>query len=77
MPIDFTNLVAYLNALSRDEQIDFAKKCHTTIGYMRKRISLKRPFGFEIANEISAHGIMQPQELRPADYENYVWKTKS
>ena len=76
MQIDFSPLLNYLNSLSRTEHILFAQKCHTTIGYMRKRISLKRPFGFEIANEIAYYGIMQPQDLRPTDYCNYVWKQK-
>ncbi|HEZ5040148.1 Cro/Cl family transcriptional regulator [Kingella negevensis] len=74
MNIDFSPLSNYLNSLSHDEQILFAHQCNTTIGYMRKRISLKRPFGFKIANEIAYRGIMKPQDLRPNDYFNYVWK---
>lgn len=74
MDIDFSPLSTYLNSLTYAEQVLFAQKCHTTIGYMRKRISLKRQFGFKIANEIAAHGIMKPADLRPNDYFNYVWK---
>jgi hypothetical protein len=74
MSIDFSPLSTYLNSLSYAEQMAFAQECNTTVGYMRKRISLKRPFGFKIANEIAARGIMTPQDLRPNDYLDYVWK---
>lgn len=77
MEIDFSPLLNYLNSLPHNEQVLFAQKCHTTIGYMRKRISLKRPFGFKIANEIAYNGIMRPQDLRPTDYFNYVWKQRN
>lgn len=76
MTVDFSPLLSYLNRMPRSEQIVFAKDCNTTIAYMRKRISLKRPFGFEISREIAARGIMTPQQLRPNDYENFAWERK-
>lgn len=77
MQIDFSNLSAFLNAMPKTEQIKFAKKCKTTIIYMRKRISLKKQFGFEISREIAKHGVMTPQQLRPEDYQNYIWEQQN
>jgi hypothetical protein len=34
-------LRAYLNSLSPDEQAAYAKRCGTTIGYLRKALSTK------------------------------------
>ncbi len=38
-------LRAYLNSLSQSEQSDFASKCKTTIGYLRKGLSVGQLFG--------------------------------
>lgn len=32
-------LRAYLNSLTREQQVEFATRCETTIGYLRKQIS--------------------------------------
>jgi DNA-binding transcriptional regulator YdaS (Cro superfamily) len=35
-------LLAYLNGLSRPDQIEFARRCGTTVGYLRKAISTRQ-----------------------------------
>jgi DNA-binding transcriptional regulator YdaS (Cro superfamily) len=39
------SLQAYLNALTPAEQADFARRCGTTIGYLRKAISKGQKIG--------------------------------
>ncbi|WP_167760118.1 hypothetical protein [Paraburkholderia pallida] len=41
-------LLAYLNSLSPDAQRDFARRCGTTIGYLRKAISAGQKLGLEL-----------------------------
>lgn len=74
--IDFSPLRLFLKGLSEEEKVKFASECGTSLGYMRKRMSLKKPFGFLIAKEIAARGVMTPKQLRPADYGNYIWDEK-
>ena len=38
-------LRTYLNALPRDEQANFAKRCGTSVGYLRKAISMGTAIG--------------------------------
>lgn len=38
-------LLAYLNGLSKEEQIAFADRCETSIGYLRKAISKGQKLG--------------------------------
>jgi DNA-binding transcriptional regulator YdaS (Cro superfamily) len=40
---DQRELLAYLNALPPSEQVAFATRCKTTVGYLRKAISIKQP----------------------------------
>lgn len=39
------NLRKYLNGMTPDDQIAFAKRCGTTVGYMRKALSTGQRFG--------------------------------
>lgn len=71
--IDFSPLRLYLKGLSKEEREKFAFDCGTSLGYMRKRMSLKRQFGFLISKKVAQKGVMTPQELRPNDFANYVW----
>ena len=71
--IDFSPLRLHLKGLSNEEKNKFASDCGTSLGYMRKRMSLNRPFGFFVARKIAEKGVMTPQQLRPNDYENYIW----
>ena len=39
------NLKTFLNGLSREEQEKFASRCKTSIGYLRKAISMRQQLG--------------------------------
>jgi DNA-binding transcriptional regulator YdaS (Cro superfamily) len=41
-------LQAFLNGLTPAEQVDFARRCATTIGYLRKAISKRQRLGESI-----------------------------
>lgn len=71
--INYQPLAEHLKTLNKNEREIFAKKCKTTIGYMKKRMYLGMPFGYEISKEIAQLGVMPPEQLRPCDYQNYVW----
>lgn len=71
--INYSPLTAHLNSMREPDRVEFAKRCNTTIGYIRKRISLGKPFGFAIAKGIFAEGVMMPNQLRPHDWQDYVW----
>lgn len=71
--IDFSPLRLYLKNLTDEDRNKFASECGTSVGYIRKRMSLKKPFGFLIARKIAEKGIMTPEQLRPDDYQNYIW----
>lgn len=38
-------LLAFINAMSQEERDEFAKKCETSIGYLRKAISTGQKIG--------------------------------
>lgn len=42
-------LLAYLNSLSKKEQVAFADRCRTSIGYLRKAISKGQKIGAELS----------------------------
>lgn len=57
----------YINSLSTDEQAEFASRANTTIGFLRKAISVKQKLGEGICIRIEAasHGAVRVEELRP------------
>lgn len=57
----------YLNSLAVDEQRKFARRCGTSIGYLRKSISAGQKLGIElvIAIERESKGAVRGEELRP------------
>ena len=59
-------LIAYLNSLSKDERADFAARCRTSEGYMRKARSAKQKFRCELCVliEHNSNGIVRRQDLR-------------
>ncbi|MDO5686464.1 MAG: hypothetical protein Q4G42_03620 [Neisseria sp.] len=71
--VDFSKLKQHLSLLNAGEKEAFSKSCGTTLGYIRKRISLGLPFGYEISLLIASHGVMKPEELMPLDHHKYVW----
>jgi DNA-binding transcriptional regulator YdaS (Cro superfamily) len=58
-----------LNSMTTDQQFHFARRCGTTIGYLRKRINTKAPgrFGLEIASAIEreSFGQVRVEDLLP------------
>lgn len=41
-------LKKYLDSLPKDKQVEFAERCGTTIGYLRKAISVNSRLGAEL-----------------------------
>lgn len=57
----------YINGLSTDEQLDFAARAGTTIGFLRKAISIKQKLGEGICIRLvrASDGALAPEDLRP------------
>ena len=57
----------YLNGLPPADQIAFAKRCRTTVGYLRKAISARQRIGesLAIAIERESGGEVRCEQLRP------------
>ena len=60
-------LLTYLNSLNRDEQIAFAERCDTSVGYMRKAVSTKQQLGGTLCINIEreSKGLVRCEDLRP------------
>jgi len=71
-------LRAYLNSLSPSDQEDFARRCNTTIGYLRKGISTGQLFGESICINIDreSEGTVTCEDLRPDVDWAYLRGTK-
>jgi DNA-binding transcriptional regulator YdaS (Cro superfamily) len=61
------NLKAFLNGLSRENQELFAARCNTSLGYLRKAISLRQQLGAALCVNIEREsvGFVRCEELRP------------
>lgn len=61
----------YLNSLEPEAQADFATRCGTTVGYLRKAISTKQLLGHPLCVSIERESDKQVtrQELRPDWFE--------
>lgn len=61
------DLRIYLNSLSIDQQKDFAQRCGTSLGYLRKAISVGQHFDarLAVAVERESVGAVTVEELRP------------
>jgi DNA-binding transcriptional regulator YdaS (Cro superfamily) len=57
----------YLNSLPVDEQIRFAERCGTTLGYLRKALSTKPKFNVELCMRIEEQSDKKVpcEDLRP------------
>lgn len=65
-------LLAYLNRLQPDAQTVFAKRCGTTVGYLRKACSVNQQLSEGLCLRIGAEcaGDVVPEDLRPdVDWE--------
>ena len=61
------NLRDYLNSLLPPDQVSFARRCGTTIGYMRKAISTGQLFRADvtIAIDRESSGAVRCESVRP------------
>lgn len=60
-------LIAYLNSLAKSDQEDFAARCETTVGYLRKAASIGQKLGDGLCLRIAAEsaGAVSPEDIRP------------
>lgn len=60
-------LLEYLNRLPTEERDAFAARCETTMGYLRKAISVGQKIGLEICIRIEreSDGAVQCEHIRP------------
>ena len=67
-------LLEYLNGLAVSEQIAFAGRCSTTVGYLRKAASVGQPLREKLcaALERESHGYVKRIALRPDDWAE-IW----
>lgn len=56
----------YLNSLSSEEQADFAMRADTSIGFLRKAISINQKLGEGICIRIenASNGVVRVEDLR-------------
>jgi DNA-binding transcriptional regulator YdaS (Cro superfamily) len=59
-------LKLYLKTLSASEKVIFAENCETSLGYLRKAISIKQKLSAELSIriEIESNGIVTADDLR-------------
>lgn len=72
-------LIAYLNSLTPDEQADFARRCGTSVGYLRKAASTGQRLGESLAINIdreSGRAVTFDYLRSDADW-NYVRSTSN
>lgn len=67
MFVSMKTLLAYVNRLDKPEQLGFAARCNTTIGYLRKACSANQRIGADlcIAIERESGGVVTCEDLRP------------
>ncbi|MCI1676607.1 MAG: Cro/Cl family transcriptional regulator [Ewingella americana] len=64
----------FLNALSQEQQREFAVKCATSIGYLRKAISKNQELGAALCVliESASQGVVSRKNLHPTDWQK-IW----
>ena len=77
MRINYQPLKDELRSKSPEERQHFASQCGTTFNYLKKRMYLGQPLGFQIAIKLVELNIMTPQQLRPTDWQNYNWQSSA
>lgn len=67
------SLLSYLNGLKRQDQVDFARRCKTSVNYLRKAVSTGQRLGESLCISIErvTGGDVRCEELRP-DVEWWV-----
>lgn len=65
--ISMNTLRRYLNSLAIADQSDLAVRCGTSLGYLRKAISINQQLGAElcIRIEYATQGAVRCEDLRP------------
>jgi hypothetical protein len=65
---NFEELRKYLNSLPIEKQHEYARKCQTTVGYLRKAISTKMKIDGALANrlDVFSDGNVKKQLIRPS-----------
>lgn len=60
-------LLHYLNSLTTDQQDDFASRCGTSVGYIRKAISTGQQFGEKLCINFDREsgGVVRVEDVRP------------
>lgn len=60
-------LISYLNSLPKPQQLAYAARCHTSIGYLRKAASTGQKLGESlcIALDRESGGTIRCEDLRP------------
>ncbi|HCP79413.1 MAG: hypothetical protein CML16_14850 [Pusillimonas sp.] len=60
-------LRSYLNSLSPPQQADYASRCGTTVGYLRKAISKGQRLDGALARmlDVESNSAVRREELRP------------
>lgn len=72
------NLRTYLNSLPVDEQIDYARRCGTSIGYLRKAISTNARMDGALCRKLDEEscGVVPRQSLRPDIWPERIVKKR-
>lgn len=67
-------LRVYLNSISKAEQVEFASKCGSSIGYLRKAISVNQLLSplLCVQIELNSHNSVTRPDLRPDDWQQ-IW----
>lgn len=57
----------YINSLSTEEQVDFAGRCNTSLGYLRKAICTGQRLGDQLALDVEreSKGAIPLDSIRP------------
>ena len=60
-------LLGYINSLSTEDQVAYANRCGTTVGYLRKACSKKQLLGLDLVARLSAESsrVVRPEDVRP------------
>lgn len=67
-------LIKFLNSLNQASRDEFEKNIQTSINYLRKSASARRPLGTKLCVriEVETRGLINRKMLRPHDwYENW------
>ena len=67
-------LTQYLNSLTKHQQAEFARRCGTTVGYMRKACSAGELLREKVCSLAETHsaGVVKRIHLRPRDWME-IW----